>query len=62
MNNVKFPDPPYRTMPGMSWDTDGEKIYVSLHGKLAMVMSVTEVLDIRKRMVVNDTGNTPTNE
>jgi hypothetical protein len=55
---VKFPDPPYRTKPGMSWDTDGERVYVFQDKVLVMVLSVTEIMDIRKR---NADRNIPNN-
>lgn len=53
----KFPASPYNTMPGMSWDTDGEKVFVFLHNKLVMVLSVTEILDVRNKNVNNNKEN-----
>jgi len=46
---VKIPDPPYRTKPGMSWDTDGESVYIFQDKVLVMVISVTEIMDIRRK-------------
>lgn len=46
-----FPEPPYKTMPGMSWDTNGDVVFIFLHGKLVMALSVTEILDVRNKNV-----------
>jgi hypothetical protein len=50
----KFPEPPYRTIPGMSWDTDGNRVYIFQDKVLVMVLSVSEIIDIRKRNVYSN--------
>ena len=41
---------PVQDNAGMSWDTDGEKVYIYQYKVLVMVLSVSEVTDIRKHL------------